>query len=306
MTRHAPRLPAMFLCLALAAPLPMESEAASLPAQGPLPQARPSLEKPAPPSANVENDMESRGSADGVEGVEKQDLPTAGEAPLPAPRPKEDAEIVADPYHRDIAPASRDRRSSIGRHNWKSVAAADEAREADRACQARLQNLGVTFETREALSDPQGCSVPYPLEVNSLGSGIKLEPAAVMNCRMTEALANFAKTTIMPAARATYGSDLAEIANASAYVCRPRNGTSKLSEHAFGNAFDMARFVLKNGTALDVAATGDAKALKFLGDIRKAACGPFKTVLGPGSDGDHANHLHVDLAPRRNGATFCQ
>ncbi|TIQ63130.1 MAG: extensin family protein, partial [Mesorhizobium sp.] len=36
------------------------------------------------------------------------------------------------------------------------------------------------------------------------------------------------------------------------------------------------------------------------------ACGPFKTVLGPGSDADHSLHLHLDLAPRRNGGTFCQ
>ena len=44
----------------------------------------------------------------------------------------------------------------------------------------------------------------------------------------------------------------------------------------------------------------------FLDRIRKAACGPFKTVLGPGSDADHATHFHVDLAKRRNGGTFCQ
>jgi hypothetical protein len=50
----------------------------------------------------------------------------------------------------------------------------------------------------------------------------------------------------------------------------------------------------------------DPKAAKFLGAIRKAACGPFKTVLGPGSDADHALHFHFDLAPRRNGGTFCQ
>ncbi|TIT86210.1 MAG: extensin family protein, partial [Mesorhizobium sp.] len=44
---------------------------------------------------------------------------------------------------------------------------------------------------------------------------------------------------------------------------------------------------------------------KFLNTVRKAACGPFKTVLGPGSDPDHALHFHFDLEPRRNGGTFC-
>ena len=40
--------------------------------------------------------------------------------------------------------------------------------------------------------------------------------------------------------------------------------------------------------------------------VRKAACGPFKTVLGPGSDPDHSLHFHLDLEPRRHGGTFCQ
>ena len=32
----------------------------------------------------------------------------------------------------------------------------------------------------------------------------------------------------------------------------------------------------------------------------------LETVLGPGSDADHALHFHFDLEPRRNGGTFCQ
>lgn len=266
---------------------------------GPLPDMRPNAGEATAPTP------ENKPSA-GSESGQTQELPATSDAPVPAVRPGSDSEPVADPYHRDTAAARHGPKSSIGRHNWKSLAVSDDASKADQACRERLQKLGVAFETRPALSDPQGCSVPFPLAVSSLGSGVSTEPEAVMNCQMTEAVANFVRSTIMPAAHSIYGSELTSIANASAYVCRPRNGTSKLSEHAFGNAFDMARFVLKDGTAIDVAATGDAKAQKFLGDIRKAACGPFKTVLGPGSDADHATHLHVDLAPRKSGATFCQ
>ena len=32
----------------------------------------------------------------------------------------------------------------------------------------------------------------------------------------------------------------------------------------------------------------------------------FSTVLGPGSDGYHENHIHVDLAERRGGYRMCQ
>lgn len=44
----------------------------------------------------------------------------------------------------------------------------------------------------------------------------------------------------------------------------------------------------------------------FLDAVRSAACGPFKTVLGPGTDADHATHFHFDMAARRNGATYCR
>ncbi len=148
--------------------------------------------------------------------------------------------------------------------------------------------------------------MPFPLLVSTLGPGIALEPAGVMNCPMAEAAAKFAQSVVAPAAKSAYGAELKSIANASAYVCRPRNGSSKLSEHAFGNAVDMARFVLADGTGIDVAATTGPKAGPFLAELRKAACGPFKTVLGPGSDADHANHFHFDLATRRNGSAFCQ
>ena len=110
----------------------------------------------------------------------------------------------------------------------------------------------------------------------------------------------------MKIAKDEFGSPLKSIQQASGYVCRPRNGTAKLSEHAFGNAVDIASFTLTDGTVITVGATRNPKHSQFLSKMRTAACGPFKTVLGPGSDGDHADHFHLDLAMRRNGGTFCQ
>ncbi|NGO54418.1 extensin family protein [Allomesorhizobium camelthorni] len=223
---------------------------------------------------------------------EKQALP-ATDAPLPEQKPSETAaktqelpEIPADP------------RSAMPRFD---IIPPDET-----TCRARLRALGAVFEERPAQSDPAGCALPYPLAVKRLSAEIALEPEALMNCAMAETAARFAADIISPAAKAEYGEELKSVGQASAYVCRPRNGGSKLSEHAFGNALDIARFTLSKGTAVDVKPAPDPKAAKFLGAIRKAACGPFKTVLGPGSDADHALHFHFDLAPRRNGGTFCQ
>jgi hypothetical protein len=177
---------------------------------------------------------------------------------------------------------------------------------AEIACRERLKETGAEFEDRPAARDQAGCSMPYPLALKSLGAEIGLLPAAEMNCAMAEATARFARDVISRAAEQTYGERLKSIAHSSAYVCRPRNGTRKLSEHAFGNALDIASFKLTDGTAIAVEIEPDQKAAAFLGKLREAACGPFKTVLGPGSDPDHAEHLHFDLAPRRNGGTFCQ
>ena len=142
--------------------------------------------------------------------------------------------------------------------------------------------------------------------LKSLGSDISLSPDAEMNCAMAEAAVRFANGVISPAAKDELGQGLKGISQASAYVCRPRNGTRKLSEHAFGNALDIASFTLTDGTAIAVEAAPTQDAGRFLDKVRKSACGPFKTVLGPGSDDDHALHFHFDLAPRRTGRTFCQ
>ena len=226
-----------------------------------------------------------------------------GDVPVPEPRPdeKKTAHEPAPPSDKaddQPPPSPPDPRSGLPR------AATMPATES--ACRARLRKLGVEFTEGEPQKDAAGCSLPWPVAVKTLGRKIDIEPAALMNCTLAETAARFAQTVVSPAARSAYGAELKTIGQASTYVCRPRNGSSKLSEHAFGNALDIARFTLSDDTAIDVEPAPDEKAAKFLGRVRAAACGPFKTVLGPGSDADHAWHFHLDLAPRRNGGTFCQ
>ena len=175
------------------------------------------------------------------------------------------------------------------------------------ACRERLRTLGVEFEEHKAESNPDiGCSIPYPLVLKSLGKSVAIGPATELNCPMAEAAARFAADVIQPAAKAEFGADLKSINQASAFVCRPRHGTRKLSEHAFGNALDIASFTLSDGRKIEVGPTPPEKDGKFLNAVRKAACGPFKTVLGPGADPEHSLHFPLDLEPRRHGGTFCQ
>jgi hypothetical protein len=177
------------------------------------------------------------------------------------------------------------------------------------ACRVDLRKLGVKFEERTPLSDRDaGCSVPNPIAVSALSQTVKIGPEAVMNCALADQLAHFIEDIASPLAERNFGSPIASIRQASAYVCRDRRGTAKISEHAFGNAVDIAKFVLKDGTAIEVKDYGDKdpKRTAFLDEVRKAACGPFRTVLGPGADADHSQHLHFDLEPRKSKSAFCQ
>lgn len=177
---------------------------------------------------------------------------------------------------------------------------------AEMACRARLKHLGAEFDESPAQNAADGCALPFPLKLKRLSSSVDLEPDAVVNCATAEASVRFVADVIAPAAKAEFSDELASINQASGYVCRPRNGTRKLSEHAFGNALDISGFKLSKGKEIEVEPAPPPVEAKFLAAIRKAACGPFKTVLGPGSDADHSRHFHFDLAPRRNGGTFCQ
>jgi hypothetical protein len=176
----------------------------------------------------------------------------------------------------------------------------------EKACRLRLTELGVAFEERPQLADASGCSAPWPIAVTTLSAGVKLVPDAVMNCAAAERAAAFLKDHIAPKAQSILGSTVQTIRQESAYVCRPRNGTHKLSEHAFGNALDIGAFILKDGRTVQVGGATRRPEGEFMLAVRLAACGPFTTVLGPGSDADHATHFHFDLAKRRPGSAFCQ
>lgn len=176
------------------------------------------------------------------------------------------------------------------------------------ACRASLRSLGVEFEEEAPISEPEGCAAAHPIIVSGLPGDVTLEPPAVLTCAMAEATARFVRDKAAPAVTQEFGSQLVSIRQVSSYVCRPRNGTETLSEHAFANALDWGELVLADGNTIEIHAHGHAepRRRRLIETIRKEACGPFRTVLGPGSDADHADHFHFDMAQRRNDGTFCQ
>lgn len=155
-------------------------------------------------------------------------------------------------------------------------------------------------ELAQITSRVRGCGVEAPVEVTEI-AGVSLSPSATISCETAAAAKRWIERGIQPA----FDDQVAKLQIAGSYVCRPRNGIrgNKVSEHGRGRALDVAAFVLKDGTTLTVARNYRKSA--SIKAAHKAACGPFGTTLGPGSDGHHEDHLHVDIVSYRNG-TYCR
>ncbi|MCO5147223.1 MAG: extensin family protein [Aquamicrobium sp.] len=222
--------------------------------------------------------------------------------PPPAERPqaRELPETMATP-----APKPREKPAEAP--SPASEPAASPMPDDEKRCRERLKALGAVFEEAAPISEPEGCAAAHPLTVSKLSAGVALEPQAVLTCAMAEASARFVRDHAAPLAKEEFDAPLATVEQASSYVCRARHGGTKLSEHAFANALDWSALTLADGTRIEVRAHDaekEPRAFALISKLHKRACGPFATVLGPGSDADHADHFHFDLAKRRN--PFCQ
>jgi hypothetical protein len=115
---------------------------------------------------------------------------------------------------------------------------------------------------------------------------------------------------VQPSAMRWFGARVVEIKQISAYSCRGMNGNSRahISEHAFGNALDIAAFTLADGRRITVKDgwKGMPEEQGFLRDVQGAACQQFNTVLAPGSNVYHYDHIHVDLMRRASRRIICQ
>jgi extensin-like protein len=145
--------------------------------------------------------------------------------------------------------------------------------------------------------------------VNTVGP-VAIKPAATLACPIVSALDRWLADSVQPAAQRWFGVRVAEIKQISAYSCRGMNGNSHahISEHAFGNALDIAAFVLADGRRITVKDgwKGMPEEQGFLRDVQGAACQQFNTVLAPGSNVYHYDHIHVDLMRRASRRIICQ
>ena len=142
------------------------------------------------------------------------------------------------------------------------------------------------------------------------GGPVEVSPPATLACPIVSALDQWIATSVQPAALRWFHQPVAGIKQISAYSCRGMNGdpNAHISEHAFGNALDIAEFDLADGRAVSVqyAWHGTPEEQGFLHDVQAAACDQFTTVLAPGANVYHYNHIHVDLMRRESGRRICE
>ena len=210
--------------------------------------------------------------------------------PLPQPRPME---APASPPH---APDEICRPTKITSQVSNSS-----------ACQIALIEHIAIAPIVPPIQEPGGCGGDDLVRLESIilqnGARVPLRPAAVVRCLLAKAIADWVRDDV---AFLVVVGTLREINIAGSYECRDRNRVSgeKLSEHARANAIDVVGISLRSAGSISFTNRFAARDLRE--KARNSACHQFSTVLGPGSDGYHEDHVHLDLLERKSGYRICQ
>ncbi|GAB4072065.1 extensin family protein [Ancylobacter sonchi] len=190
------------------------------------------------------------------------------------------------------------------REPWRS--------EAEERCLAEgLVKPSATIVPMAPINGAGTCGMDHPFRISGLNQGsVEVAPKATLACPMTASLDRWVAEDIQPAAYAWFGQPVAKIKQMSSYSCRNMNGaaTGKVSEHAFGNGFDVGGFVLADGREILVKTgwKGRPDERGFLRTVQATACQRFTVVLAPGSNIYHYDHIHVDLMRSASGRTTCK
>lgn len=268
--RAAPPVPAVEVAVPLPKPRPADAP------QTPAPQV---ATQTAPPPAS-----------------EPEEATTAAAAvPLPEPRPPQ-ADAPASPAQ-----------ESPSRATLPPPAPPEPAPPS--ACRLALTEEIAIAPSIPDISGPGACGGTDLVRLEAVvlpdKGRVALRPAGVMRCTMASAVADWIRSDMAPLAT-SLGTTLAELDNFDSFECRGRNRVAgaKLSEHGKANALDVRGLKFANGVTLSL--TDRAASREAREKTLHSVCARFTTVLGPGSDGYHEDHIHLDLAERRSGYRICQ
>jgi hypothetical protein len=219
--------------------------------------------------------------------------------PLPKPRPAE-------------APAVEPEKPAAGNQTPAADRPAEQAAPAPpppSACRLALTEAIAIAPSIPDIHGPGGCGGEDLVRLEAIvladRKRVPLQPPATLRCTMASAIADWVRTDIVPLA-AGLGSAPGALDNFDSYECRGFNRVAgaHLSEHGRANALDVRGLKLADGRSISLTDRTVARGLRE--SVLHSACARFSTVLGPGSDWYHEDHIHLDLAERHNNYKICQ
>jgi hypothetical protein len=232
-----------------------------------------------------------------------------GGVPVPLPRPRPAEAPGAKPETRakpETAPGDKTEPDEAARPPEPTTAATPEPS----ACRRALTEEVAIAPSIPDIHGPGGCGgddlVRLEAVVLADKRRVAMTPAATLRCKMALAIADWVRTDVAPLA-AGLGSPLTALDNYDSYECRGRNRVvgAQLSEHGRANALDVRGFKLADGRSIGLTDRTVPRELRET--VLQSVCARFPTVLGPGSDWYHEEHIHLDLMERRNSSyRICQ
>jgi hypothetical protein len=177
------------------------------------------------------------------------------------------------------------------------------------ACRLALTEAIAIAPSIPDIHGPGGCGGEDLVRLEAVvlpdGRPVSLKPAAILRCTMASAIADWIRTDVAPLAQ-NLGSEISDLDNFDSFECRGRNRVAGalLSEHGRANALDVRAFKLGNGQSISL--TDRTVPRDVRETVLHSVCARFSTVLGPGSDGYHEDHIHLDLMERHNNYKICQ
>ncbi|MBR0821532.1 extensin family protein [Bradyrhizobium liaoningense] len=224
--------------------------------------------------------------------------------PLPKPRPEEASKAT------DKAPPEAEEKPSPGKPNaTKPAEAAPPPEKQPSACRLALTEEIAVAPSIPDIRGPGACGGEDLVRLEAIvlpdKRKVSVKPAAILRCSMASAIADWVRKDMVPLA-AGLGSTISELDNFDSFECRGRNRVvgAMLSEHGKANALDVRAIKLANGQSIGL--TDRSMSRDVRERVLHSVCARFSTVLGPGSDWYHEDHIHLDLLQRRNDYRICQ
>jgi hypothetical protein len=256
---------------------------------------------PADPAVARKSDVGVWGDLFGQSRPRQRRAALPASVPLPKPRPAD-------------APATEPDRPAAGKHSLPEAdrPAAEQAAPAPAspsACRLALTDAIAIAPSIPDIHGAGGCGGEDLVRLEAVvlpdKRRVSLTPAATLRCTMASAVADWIRTDMAPLA-ASLGSTISDLGNFDSFECRGRNRVvgAQLSEHGRANALDVRALKLANGQSISLTDRNVPREVRE--SVLHSVCARFSTVLGPGSDGYHEDHIHLDLMERHNNYKICQ